>query len=143
MRAKKGNYKEKHPLGTSVDPAIAAAVKNKLIDNTITCADATDISLTLRKSMLEVGTAIDLIEGQIVKCQLGLFGYYPQSKIVSPVKTVDPKIEEAIRTRLIKGRLSCYEAWEIAKAFALPKIDVASVCEAMSIKITPCQLGTF
>lgn len=143
MRSKKGSYKEKHPVDTSPNPAIVAAVRNKLIDNTITCADAADISMTLQKSMLEVGTAIDMIEGQIITCQLGLFGYYPQSKIVTKAKTINPGTENAIRSKLVNGRLSCYDAWEIAKALALPRIDVASACEAMEIKITPCQLGTF
>ena len=143
MRAKKGNFKEKHPKGTSPDPLILDSVKNRIRDNAITCADATEISQRLQKPMLDVGTAIDLMEGQITKCQLGLFGFYPQSKIVSPAETIDPEIEKAIRSSLKNGRLPCYEAWEIAKSFGLPRLDVAALCEAIGIKITPCQLGAF
>lgn len=143
MRVAKGNYKGKHPSETVPDPVIVDAVRKKLVNDSVTCTDAEEISLTLSKSMLDVGTVVDILEAPIIKCQLGLFGYYPQQKIVSPAQTIDPKIEAAIRNKCINGLLPCYDAWEIAKAFAQPRIHIASVCEARGIKIGPCQLGAF
>ncbi len=143
MRIEKGNYKGKHPSGAIPSPVIMEAAKRKIVNGTITCGDAEDIARTLLKSMLEVGTVIDLMETQIEKCQLGLFGYHPDQKIVSPAQKIDPKVEEAVRTKLINGRLACHDAWQLSKAFALPRIDISSVCEAKGIKIGPCQLGAF
>ncbi len=143
MRIEKGNFKGKHPAGTVPNPVIMEAAKRKIVDGTITCSAVEDIARTLSESMLAVGTVLDLMETQIEKCQLGLFGYHPNQKIVSPAQKIDPKVEEAVRTKLTNGRLACYEAWELAKAFGLPRIDIASVCEAKGIKITSCQLGAF
>jgi len=143
MRIEKGNYRGKHLSKVIPDPVISEAVKKKTVDDTITCGDAEYLAHTLSKSMLEVGIVLDLMETQIVKCQLGLFGYSPHQRIVSPAQKIDPKVEEAVKAKLINGHLLCYEAWEIAKAFSLPRIDISSVCEAIGIKIGPCQLGAF
>ena len=32
---------------------------------------------------------------------------------------------------------------EIAEKFGVPKMDIAAACEALSIKISACQLGAF
>ncbi len=143
MRSEKGNYKGKHASETIADPVIQDAAKKKIVDGTITCGDAENIARSLAKSMLEVGTVIDLLETPIVKCQLGLFGYQPQQKIVTPAQKIAPEVEKAVRSKVSNGQLSCYEAWEIAKALTLPRMDVSSLCEAKGIKIGSCQLGAF
>lgn len=143
MREDKGQYKKKHGEEAVADRDIAAAVQQKIVNGKISCVEASTIAQDLRKPMIEVGLTLDLLEVSINKCQLGLFGYYPKKKILSPAQSIDPKLEEAIRQKQIKGFLSCVTAWEIAEAFALPKIEVASVCEALGIKINACQLGSF
>jgi len=40
-------------------------------------------------------------------------------------------------------KLSCAAAWEIAGSLNISRTKVASACEAMGIKIKPCQLGAF
>ncbi len=143
MRSDKGKYTRKHPSETNIDPEITAAVKQKVINGKLSCADAAAVALICRKSMFEVGAVLDMVEISITKCQLGLFGYHPHQKILTPLQSVDPKIEQAIRIRLVNKRLPCEAAWEIAEAFSLPKIHIASTCEALGIKIKPCQLGAF
>ena len=127
----------------TIDAAIVEAVKKSSVNNELACADATAVAVTLNKPMLEVGLALDLLEVSITKCQLGLFGYYPQKRIVSPAQYITSELEQAIRERLVNGALPCDAAWEIAEKAALPKMKVASACEALKIKIKPCQLGTF
>jgi len=127
----------------TIDAAIVEAVKKSSVNNELACADATAVAVTLNKPMLEVGLALDLLEVSITKCQLGLFGYYPQKRIVSPARHIAPELEQAIRERLVNGALPCDAAWEIAEKAALHKMKVASACEALKIKIKPCQLGTF
>ncbi len=143
MESDKGRYAQKHPGAELPDPIIVSAVKKKMKGRTVSCADAEKIASELGKSMLEIGTALDLLEISINKCQLGLFGYYPQRKIVSPSSAMDPLSEEVIRGKLKDGRLSCAAAWEVAAVAGLPKLAVASACERLGIKIKPCQLGAF
>ncbi|MDO9585537.1 MAG: hypothetical protein Q7I93_03520 [Syntrophales bacterium] len=133
----------KSPPTNTIDAAIAEAVKKSSVNDELACADATAIAVTLNKPMPEVGLALDLLEVSITKCQLGLFGYYPQKRIVSPAQSIAPELEQAIRERLVNGALPCDAAWEIAENLALPKMKIASACEAMKVRIKPCQLGAF
>ena len=142
MKSQKGEYKKKR-LGVGADPEITKAVTGRVINGELPCLDAEDIAATLNKSLLKVGTVLDMMEISITKCQLGLFGYHPSKKIVLPSEFIDSSLEEAIRNNLADGSLSCYSAWEIAIALGVPKINVASACEALGIKINSCQLGAF
>ena len=139
----RGHYAKKHPADRAVDSAIAEAVKKKATNNEITCASAFTIVEDLGVSPEEVGFTIDALEITITKCQLGLYGYKPNKKIIKPADQVTPELEKAIRDGLVNDRLPCAVAWETAKAFGLKKMDVSSACEALGIKITPCQLGAF
>jgi hypothetical protein len=143
MRVEKGRFKEKHPLDLHTDPKIVLAVKERIINGNITCADAATIASDLHKSMQDVGVVLDLLEVSLSRCQLGLFGYSPQKKIVSPAISVTKEMEAAITQKLLNGYLPCDAAWKIAEQFALPKIQVSSACETIHIKIKPCQLGAF
>jgi len=91
----------------------------------------------------EVGAAADRLNIRLTKCQLGLFGYTPAKKIVEPAAVVEPEFEQAIRSKLTGGRLACRDAWELAQTFQRPKLAVSAACEALGVKIKPCQLGAF
>ena len=74
---------------------------------------------------------------------MGLFGYSPKKKIVQPAKEIAPDLKQAINDALSDGRLPCAAAWAIAKQINLPRMKVSAACEALKIKIKPCQLGAF
>ncbi len=93
--------------------------------------------------MAEVGRTLDLLEIRISRCQLGLFGYAAEGKIVRRENPVIPELEKAIRSRLSDSRLPCAAAWEIAAEWKIPRMKIASACEELKIKIKPCQLGAF
>ena len=80
---------------------------------------------------------------RLVKCQLGLFGYTPEKKIVRAAKTVDADLKEALQESLVNNRLPCESAWDIAERFQLRKMALSSACETLGIKVKPCQLGAF
>lgn len=143
MRTAKGRYKEKHASDSPADPEIALAVNEKIVNGMITCTDAAIIASKLNKSLQEIGVVLDLLEVSLGKCQLGLFGYEPQKKIVTVALSVSEELETAIAGKLANGKLSCNAAWKIADALAVPKMNVSSACETMNIKIKPCQLGAF
>jgi hypothetical protein len=138
---KRSSFKDKHP-NAQPDPEIAEALRNASEKGTISCAAAAKMADYLRKDMATIGVHLDLLNIQLTRCQLGLFGY-PQGRIVNAALAAPPDIEQAIRAALREGRLPCIDSWEIARRFAVPKMEVASICEALKIKVKPCQLGAF
>jgi len=139
----RGNYKAKHSSGISLNQEIAGALEKKTAAGKIACADASNTAAELGVTMKEVGVTIDLMEIELSKCQLGLFGYSPQKMVVKPAETVQADLEGAIRGALVNDRLPCATAWSIAEKFGIPKMGVSSACEALKIKVKPCQLGAF
>jgi hypothetical protein len=139
------SFSAKH--GQDSKAGIAAAVREGLETaapaGTLTCAAAFKLSADLEKPPAEIGKAADLLGIRLVKCQLGLFGYAPEKKIVRPAAAVDPALADAIRAALQGGRLSCRLAWELAERFRIPKMNVSAACEALGLKVKPCQLGAF
>lgn len=138
-----GHYAMKHPADTKPDERIAAAVREKVSDGTIGCAAAFKIAEELNVTPADVGTTIDLLEARIGKCQLGLYGYGPQRRIVTAAESVSEDLERDIRDRLVAKNLPCRSAWEIAAVRRIPKMNVSAACEKLGIKISSCQLGSF
>lgn len=143
--ADKGRYAAKHGTGEGPDERIAAAVRLKVREGKLACAEAERISADLGVMMAEVGRTLDLLEIRIDLCQLGLFGHPSGEKgrSVQPAASVAPELEAAIRSRLAEGRLPCAAAWAIAGERKTPRMAVSAACEALKIKIKPCQLGAF
>jgi len=137
-----GSYAAKHPT-ESIDPHIAEAVKAGTVRGEFSCSQAEKVALKMQVAMEKVGATLDLLEIRIARCQLGLFGHEPEGRIVKRAASVSPEMEKAVRQALVDDRLPCAAAWSIAQRFALPRPDVASACEALEIKIKPCQLGAF
>ena len=136
-------FSEKHAADTQMDPAVKQKVEDKIKNNEISCSVAFQIAEELKAAPAEIGKGIDLLDIRLVKCQLGLFGYRPEKKAVKPKSPQNQDLEEAIRTALVEKKLSCRAAWDIAHRFNVPKMAVSAACEALNIKIKPCQLGAF
>ena len=138
-----GHYAEKHPFGSEADPRVVNALKQGASDGKIPCAVAFKIASELGVAPEIVGQTTDLLEFRLAKCQMGLFGYRPNKRIVQAAQEVSRELETSIREELKKDRLPCKRAWGIAKKFGMRKMAVASACEALEIKINTCQLGAF
>lgn len=138
-----GNYRGKHGADKRLNRDIAQAIEKRLVKGEITCAEASSIADELKVTMGEVGVAIDLLELRITKCQIGLFGYGDKKTMIEPAGTVSAELENAIRGALVDGRLPCVASWKIAQQVNVPKMHVAAACEALNIRIKPCQLGAF
>ena len=139
----KGHFAAKHPPGTRVAPVLDQTVREHLKGGRITCHQAHGIAEKLNTPPIQVGVAIDLAEGRILKCQLGLFGYGKGEKKVKAAEHITPALRNAIEAALEKGHLPCAAAWRIASQYGLPRIAVAHACEALGVRIRPCQLGAF
>ncbi len=141
-RKDKGHYGSKHP-GVSVKKEVAELLKKKKVDGAMTCPLAFQAAGELNLTPAEIGQALDMLEIPISKCQLGLFGYSPVSRIIQPAESVAEDLEASIRAAMSDDRLPCAAAFQIAADFRLAKIRVSSACEKLKIKISSCQLGAF
>jgi actin-like ATPase involved in cell morphogenesis len=137
-----GRFSDKH-LNKEVDEELKKEILEQVRNNSISCRKAEEIAAEMGFSMEETGRTIDVLNVKITKCQLGLFGYGETKKIVQPAKEIAPELKEAVAAALKDEKLPCAAAWEIARKLNLSRTKVASACDAMGIKIKPCQLGAF
>ena len=140
---KKKDSKDKHGAGEQPDSAIKNEIRKRAKAGELPCAVAFTIASALHVPAASVGRTADLIKIRLVKCQMGLFGYSPEKKIVTPKPPAHPDLESAVREALVNDRLPCRSAWEIAARLDIPKMAVSAACEYLGIKIKPCQLGAF
>ena len=137
------NFADKHGRDASADPRIRDEIVNRVTEGKLPCALAFELAESLGVEPEQIGMTVDLLNFRLTKCQLGLFGYSPDKKIVKPVIPENSEITSAIAAEATGERLSCRAAWDIAIRFNIPKMTVSDACEAMNIGIKPCQLGAF
>jgi hypothetical protein len=138
-----GHYADKHSRKTVIDPALATAIQAKAKNGRISCVAAHAIAQGQVVSPAGVGRTIDLLELRIDKCQMGFFGYSPAKKIVKPSKSIAAALESTLRPLVVDNKISCLDCWKIANQLDISRLDVASACEGLKIKVSPCQLGAF
>ena len=136
-------YGGKHKEGIKLNPDIAEMIKNRAVDGKLPCAVAFKIAGEMDVKPVDVGITLDLLEIKISKCQMGIFGYAEGGKFFKSMKDVPPPLEKSIREMLKEGKLSCRDAWQVAEQLNTGRMDVASACDTLGIKISPCQLGAF
>ena len=144
MSLRKGkNFLTKHSPNEKPDILIKNEILKHAKNEKIPCAVAFEIAKALKISAELVGKTADLMNFKLTKCQLGLFGYKPQRKILEPLDITKVDVKNAVADALVQGRLSCIHAWDIASRLHVSKMTVSGVCETMGIKIKDCQLGAF
>lgn len=140
--AEKKTSSNKQTFGNPVDERITEALAARRKDGALSCAEAFDIARKLDVATLDVGRAMDRMEIKINKCRLGLFGHKRGKRVKS-----DDLPSESLLLALSPfqkiGRMPCSRAYEIARELKAGRPAVANACEALGIKITPCQLGAF
>jgi hypothetical protein len=109
----------------------------------ITCAAAHRAAAELNLSPADIGIQMDLMELRLVRCQLGLFGHGPDA---GPADK-DIEVPDDVKARLIntakQDRISCKDCWDIAAEFKISRPDMGAICEQLTLRIKPCQLGAF
>ena len=136
-------FSDKHGADASIDDTIKSKIIELAKEGELPCAVAFKIAKDKKVSPADVGKTLDLLDFRLVKCQLGLFGYLPEKKIVKAKPSENQELEDAIRAALVDERLSCRSSWDIAQQFNVPKMAVSAACEALELKMKPCQLGAF
>jgi hypothetical protein len=135
-------FSEKHGPGTQIDPLLQAEIRHHISKNELPCAVAFQVCQKLGIPPADIGKTADLMNLRLTQCQLGLFGYTPEKKIVKP-QPPEPKLKQAIMAKQKENRLACIAVWEIASNHNQGKMAVSGACEALNIRIKPCQLGAF
>ncbi|CAB5121555.1 hypothetical protein D3OALGA1CA_2632 [Olavius algarvensis associated proteobacterium Delta 3] len=141
--SRKKGFAEKHDASDTPDATIHGELLTRVKNNELPCAVAFQVAGDLSATPGDVGRTMDLMNARLTKCQLGLFGYAPEKKIVSSRMPDNPEMTAALQAALVDHRLPCASAWEIADRFGVRKLVVSAACEALGIKIKPCQLGAF
>jgi len=118
-------------------------ILDRVTDNELSCVAAFEISGKLNIEPKEIGEVADSLKLRLINCQLGLFGYKPNKKIVTAQEVVSEELKAAILKSHTGGKLSCIKSWEIAADLRISKFSVSCSCEALGIKIKECQLGAF
>ncbi len=136
-------HSKKHGPDEHPNTAIKVEIEKRGEHQKLSCAVAFSIVESLGVTPAEVGKTADLIDFELITCQLGLFGYSPNKKAVKPKESTQQSLKDAISAALIDGKLPCKAAWDLADRFNVPKMIVSGICETMNIKVKPCQLGAF
>ena len=137
------SFSTKHGPDEKPDTSIKNEILKQTKNEKVPCAVAFEIAKSLQISPETVGKTVDMMNFKLTKCQLGLFGYQPQKKIVKPQDSIKVDVKDAVSDALVQGRLSCKHAWDIASRLNVSKMTVSGACEAMGIKIKDCQIGAF
>jgi hypothetical protein len=127
----------------AMDPGIRDFLQKRCRTGDLSCAEAFHFADQLGISPADVGKYADRLKIRLTKCQLGLFGYTPEKKIVKPAAEVNDTLKAAIEGAMVDERLPCAAAWDIAAQAGISKMALSAVCEALGIKVKPCQLGAF
>jgi hypothetical protein len=135
--------KQRHGKDQSPDPNIAAEIDSRQEKSRLTCAKAHAIAAALAISPADVGKTMDLTGIRINRCQLGLFGYYPEKKVVKPVDQVAEPLRTALEKEAKDNHVPCAICWALADQHSMSRMEVAAACETLGIKVAPCQLGAF
>lgn len=138
-----GNFAAKHPGGSEPDPGIVRELKAKAKQEALSCAAAHAIAQGINQTPAEIGRNMDMAGYRIVKCQMGIFGYQPEKRLIKPASSVSKELEAAIKEVLENNKITCKSCWDIAQSLNISRMDIANACEALKIKIHSCQLGAF
>jgi hypothetical protein len=106
----KGKYFPKHSGKAKIGNSLKQGILQKVEGNYISCAAAEKIARRKGIAQNNIGIAIDILNINIIECQLGLFGYSPHKKIVQCAKKITPVLRENILAALKNGRLPCNTA---------------------------------
>ena len=127
---------------------IIRAIMGASGDGFLSCAAAHTLAGELDVTPLAIADIVNSRSDlRFRRCQLGVFGYGPKSegkhKIVLAAQNMPEEIVSAIQGAVLHGAVSCLALWEVAEQFGYPRLGIANIVEALSLKISPCQLGCF
>jgi hypothetical protein len=147
---KRKPYSQKHDPNLRPDSRIEKEMKKRDAGREIPCALAFEIAEGLGVEPEDVGRTADVLDIPLVRCQLGLFGYKPENKIIRADDTTNQEIKNALIGSSHHHRLPCEKAWQIADRFnryksmlpgiELPKLLQSTLTHAAAVYQSSLQL---
>jgi hypothetical protein len=130
------------------DVRLAAEIKDRVLEGTLSCAEAFSVADHTGVFPLDVGRTVDVLKIKLSHCQLGLFGYPGRGKgrdrSGAGMGPVPDGLEAAIkRCSGREGRVTCSDLWALAELYGVPKILAGDTADRLDIRIVNCQLGAF
>ncbi len=141
--------KDKRVLpGAKPDAGLAAEIRGRILNGTLSCAEAFAVADGTGVSPLDVGRTADVLKVKLSHCQLGLFGYPGRGKgwdrSGAGLGPAPDGLEAALKRRAGReARVTCSDLWEIAELYGVPRILVGDVADRLGFRIIECQLGAF
>ncbi len=135
-------YKDKHK-NVQEDRDVQAALQKHADNGKISCAMVHRVAKNLDVPPEEAGKQADLIDLKFHQCQVGLFGWEPDWKILDKDISLTDDLSAAIDQAAENGRITCRQCWDTAKDLKVKRSDVGSACEKKGVKIIQCQIGAF
>ena len=134
--------------GAKPDARLAAEIQGRVLEGTLSCAEAFAVAAGAGVSPLDVGQTADILRVKLSHCQLGLFGYPGQGKgwdrSGSGTGSAPDGLEAAIKRRAGReARITCSDLWELAELYGVPRILAGDAADRIGIRVTACQLGAF
>ena len=80
------------------------------------------------------------VDTRIIACQMGLFGYSPERRIVKAAESVSDELAGLLRQSAVTEH-RCAARWRIADDLKLQRMAVAAACERLGLEVKPCQSG--
>ncbi len=136
------------PSGVKPDARLSAEIRGRVLDGTLSCAEAFAVADGAGVAPLDAGRTADLLKVKLSHCQLGLFGYPGRGKgwdrSGGGLGSAPDGLEAAIKRRAGReARVACADLWELAELYGVPRILAGDVADRMGIRIVACQLGAF
>jgi len=128
---------------SQIDQRLLEIIKERLQSGKLPCAVAFDIAKKNGIRPQTIGETVNAADIRLCKCQLGLFGYSPENKIIKPLDSVNPELAQEIIDTKKDNVIQCVQIWEVAKKLGMRKLHVSCACESLKLKIKGCQLGAF
>jgi len=144
MPKTRAEIRAQYPVGETPDKTIAAKIEaaaNR--DKRIACRALHDIANELNCPPQKVGRTADLMEVRISHCQLGLFGRSNNTTTALPKGNVTQEMKVAVESVISDGKIACEDSWRLAGQLNLSRLEMGALCDALEVKVTPCQLGAF
>lgn len=134
--------------GVKPDARLAAEIQGRVLDGTLSCAEAFAVADRVGVPPLDVGRTADVLKVKLSHCQLGLFGYPDRGKGWDRsgvgVGPAPDGLEAAIKRRSGReGRVTCSDLWDLAELYGVPRILVGDTTDRLGVRIVECQLGAF
>jgi len=125
------------------DTVLVEEIKASLTEGRLPCPMAFKAARKLNIIPGTVGDKADELGIKVSNCQLGCFGTEKATHEELSDMQVAPAVAEAVNASLVKGKIPCKTAWDIARKLKISRRKVGDTASKLDIRVFDCQLGCF